>query len=137
VRLRIVVVVGTESAKESRALAKSATATDTMMSFRMRTLLGLRRRPKWNLPTSIWGQQAPITRGQAHERSLVSGAVGMARIFEPAQHVTSWRRLAPHVWDRPHDPTVYGVMDLVSIGRFRISTSSAVCREPRSGSRIS
>lgn len=37
----------------------------------------------------------------------------MGRIFEPAQHLTSWRRLAPHVWDRPHDPTVYGVMDLV------------------------
>ena len=37
----------------------------------------------------------------------------MSRIFEPAQQVTSWRRLAPHVWDRPHDPTVYGVMDLV------------------------
>jgi hypothetical protein len=37
----------------------------------------------------------------------------MGRIFEPAQHVTSWRRLAPYVWDRPHDPTVYGVMDLV------------------------
>jgi len=37
----------------------------------------------------------------------------MGRIFEPAQHLTSWRRLAPHVWDRPRDPTVYGVMDLV------------------------
>ncbi len=37
----------------------------------------------------------------------------MGRIFEPAQHVTSWRRLAPHVWDPPADPTVYGVMDLV------------------------
>jgi pyruvate/2-oxoglutarate dehydrogenase complex dihydrolipoamide acyltransferase (E2) component len=37
----------------------------------------------------------------------------MGRIFEPAQDVSSWRRLAPHVWDRPHDPTVYGVMDLV------------------------
>ena len=37
----------------------------------------------------------------------------MTRVFEPAQQVTSWRRLAPHVWDRPHDPTVYGVMDLV------------------------
>ncbi len=37
----------------------------------------------------------------------------MGRIFEPAQHLSSWRRLAPHVWDRPHDPTVYGVMDLV------------------------
>jgi len=37
----------------------------------------------------------------------------MGRLFEPAQHVSSWRRLAPHVWDRPHDPTVYGVMDLV------------------------
>ena len=37
----------------------------------------------------------------------------MGRIFEPAQQLTSWRRLAPHVWDRPHDPTVYGVMDLV------------------------
>ena len=37
----------------------------------------------------------------------------MGRIFQPAQHLTSWRRLAPHVWDRPHDPTVYGVMDLV------------------------
>jgi pyruvate/2-oxoglutarate dehydrogenase complex dihydrolipoamide acyltransferase (E2) component len=37
----------------------------------------------------------------------------MGRIFEPAQHLTSWRRMAPHVWDRPQDPTVYGVMDLV------------------------
>jgi pyruvate/2-oxoglutarate dehydrogenase complex dihydrolipoamide acyltransferase (E2) component len=37
----------------------------------------------------------------------------MGRIFATAQHLTSWRRLAPHVWDRPHDPTVYGVMDLV------------------------
>jgi pyruvate/2-oxoglutarate dehydrogenase complex dihydrolipoamide acyltransferase (E2) component len=37
----------------------------------------------------------------------------MGRIFEPAQHLSSWRRLAPHVWDRPQDPTVYGVMDLV------------------------
>jgi len=37
----------------------------------------------------------------------------MGRLFESPQHVTSWRRLAPHVWDRPADPTVYGVMDLV------------------------
>ncbi len=37
----------------------------------------------------------------------------MGRIFEPAQKVSSWRRLAPHVWDRPSDPTVYGVIDLV------------------------
>lgn len=37
----------------------------------------------------------------------------MGRIFQPAQHVSSWRRLAPHVWARPADPTVYGVMDLV------------------------
>lgn len=37
----------------------------------------------------------------------------MGKIFEPAQHLTSWRRLAPHVWDRPSDPTVYGVIDLV------------------------
>jgi len=27
--------------------------------------------------------------------------------------LSSWRRLAPHVWDRPHDPTVYGVIDVV------------------------
>jgi pyruvate/2-oxoglutarate dehydrogenase complex dihydrolipoamide acyltransferase (E2) component len=27
--------------------------------------------------------------------------------------MSSWRRLAPHVWGRPHDPTVYGVMEVV------------------------
>jgi pyruvate dehydrogenase E2 component (dihydrolipoamide acetyltransferase) len=34
------------------------------------------------------------------------------RIFRPLEGVSSWRRLAPHVWNRPADPTVYGVMDL-------------------------
>src|SRR5215510_15096684 len=37
----------------------------------------------------------------------------MGRVFEPLRQVSSWRRLAPHVWDRPADPTVYGVIDLV------------------------
>jgi pyruvate/2-oxoglutarate dehydrogenase complex dihydrolipoamide acyltransferase (E2) component len=37
----------------------------------------------------------------------------MARVFEPLTGLSSWRRLAPHVWDRPHDPTVYGVIDVV------------------------
>ena len=37
----------------------------------------------------------------------------MGRIFETVQHLTSWRRLAPHVWGRPHDPSVYVVMELV------------------------
>ena len=37
----------------------------------------------------------------------------MARTFRPLSNVSSWRRLAPHVWRRPHDPTVYGVMELV------------------------
>ena len=37
----------------------------------------------------------------------------MARVFEPVDGLSSWRRLAPHVWDRPHDPTVYGVIDVV------------------------
>jgi pyruvate/2-oxoglutarate dehydrogenase complex dihydrolipoamide acyltransferase (E2) component len=37
----------------------------------------------------------------------------MGRIFTPAETVSSWRRLAPHVWNPPQDPTVYGVMDLV------------------------
>jgi pyruvate dehydrogenase E2 component (dihydrolipoamide acetyltransferase) len=37
----------------------------------------------------------------------------MARVFEPLQGLSSWRRLAPHVWNRPQDPTVYGVMELV------------------------
>jgi 2-oxoacid dehydrogenases acyltransferase (catalytic domain) len=36
----------------------------------------------------------------------------MARVFQPLRGVSSWRRLAPHVWERPADPTVYGVIDL-------------------------
>jgi len=37
----------------------------------------------------------------------------MSRIFRPLEGLSSWRRLAPYVWDRPRDPTVYAVMDLV------------------------
>jgi pyruvate dehydrogenase E2 component (dihydrolipoamide acetyltransferase) len=37
----------------------------------------------------------------------------MARTFQVPKQMSSWRRLAPHVWERPADPTVYGVMDLV------------------------
>jgi pyruvate/2-oxoglutarate dehydrogenase complex dihydrolipoamide acyltransferase (E2) component len=37
----------------------------------------------------------------------------MPRVFWPLEGLSSWRRLAPHVWDRPRDPTVYGVMELV------------------------
>ena len=37
----------------------------------------------------------------------------MTRTFRPLETMSSWRRLAPHVWDRPHDPTVYGVMEVV------------------------
>ncbi len=37
----------------------------------------------------------------------------MTRIFRPLESMSSWRRLAPHVWDRPHDPTVYGVLEVV------------------------
>ncbi len=37
----------------------------------------------------------------------------MARTFRTLDQLSSWRRLAPHVWDRPADPTVYGVIDLV------------------------
>ena len=37
----------------------------------------------------------------------------MARTFRPLETMSSWRRLAPHVWDRPHDPTVYGVLEVV------------------------
>jgi pyruvate/2-oxoglutarate dehydrogenase complex dihydrolipoamide acyltransferase (E2) component len=37
----------------------------------------------------------------------------MPRTFRPLEGLSSWRRLAPHVWDRPRDPTVYGVMELV------------------------
>ncbi len=37
----------------------------------------------------------------------------MTRVFEPVDGLSSWRRLAPHVWDRPNDPTVYGVIDVV------------------------
>jgi len=37
----------------------------------------------------------------------------MARVFQPLTGLSSWRRLAPHVWGRPEDPTVYGVMELV------------------------
>jgi pyruvate dehydrogenase E2 component (dihydrolipoamide acetyltransferase) len=37
----------------------------------------------------------------------------MPRTFRPLAGLSSWRRLAPHVWNRPQDPTVYGVMDLV------------------------
>ena len=37
----------------------------------------------------------------------------MPRTFRPLDKTSSWRRLAPHVWSRPQDPTVYGVMELV------------------------
>ena len=37
----------------------------------------------------------------------------MPRIFRPLDKSSSWRRLAPHVWGRPQDPTVYGVLELV------------------------
>jgi len=37
----------------------------------------------------------------------------MERTFRPLEGLSSWRRLAPHVWNRPQDPTVYGVLDLV------------------------
>jgi pyruvate/2-oxoglutarate dehydrogenase complex dihydrolipoamide acyltransferase (E2) component len=37
----------------------------------------------------------------------------MPHTFRPLAGLSSWRRLAPHVWNRPQDPTVYGVMDLV------------------------
>jgi pyruvate dehydrogenase E2 component (dihydrolipoamide acetyltransferase) len=37
----------------------------------------------------------------------------MARTFQVPEHMSSWRRLAPHVWGRPADPTVYGVMEFV------------------------
>jgi pyruvate dehydrogenase E2 component (dihydrolipoamide acetyltransferase) len=37
----------------------------------------------------------------------------MGRIFETSHNLASWRRLAPHVWGRPHDPTVYVVMELI------------------------
>jgi pyruvate dehydrogenase E2 component (dihydrolipoamide acetyltransferase) len=37
----------------------------------------------------------------------------MTNTFRPLNGLSSWRRLAPHVWNRPADPTVYGVMELV------------------------
>ncbi len=37
----------------------------------------------------------------------------MPRTFRPLDKTSSWRRLAPHVWGRPQDPTVYGVLELV------------------------
>ncbi len=37
----------------------------------------------------------------------------MPRTFRPLDMTSSWRRLAPHVWGRPQDPTVYGVLELV------------------------
>ena len=37
----------------------------------------------------------------------------MAQTFRPLKVTSSWRRLAPHVWQRPSDPTVYGVMEIV------------------------
>jgi len=37
----------------------------------------------------------------------------MPRTFRPLDKTSSWRRLAPHVWARPQDPTVYGVLELV------------------------
>lgn len=37
----------------------------------------------------------------------------MPRTFRPLEKSSSWRRLAPHVWGRPQDPTVYGVLELV------------------------
>ncbi len=37
----------------------------------------------------------------------------MSRTFRPLEKSSSWRRLAPHVWGRPQDPTVYGVLELV------------------------
>ncbi len=36
----------------------------------------------------------------------------MDRVFQPLRELSSWRRLAPHVWSRPQDPTVYGVIEL-------------------------
>jgi pyruvate dehydrogenase E2 component (dihydrolipoamide acetyltransferase) len=37
----------------------------------------------------------------------------MPRTFRPLEKSSSWRRLAPHVWNRPQDPSVYGVLELV------------------------
>jgi pyruvate/2-oxoglutarate dehydrogenase complex dihydrolipoamide acyltransferase (E2) component len=35
----------------------------------------------------------------------------MARTFT-ALDTSGWRRLAPHVWERPQDPTVYGILEI-------------------------
>lgn len=36
----------------------------------------------------------------------------MAAKFRRAERLSSWRRLAVHVWGRPSDPTVYGNIDI-------------------------
>jgi pyruvate/2-oxoglutarate dehydrogenase complex dihydrolipoamide acyltransferase (E2) component len=32
--------------------------------------------------------------------------------FRPAERLSSWRTVAIHAWDRPNDPTVYGVLEV-------------------------
>jgi len=36
----------------------------------------------------------------------------MSHGFRKAQRLSSWRRIALHLWDKPRDPTVYGVLEI-------------------------
>jgi pyruvate/2-oxoglutarate dehydrogenase complex dihydrolipoamide acyltransferase (E2) component len=36
----------------------------------------------------------------------------VTRGFRKAKRLSSWRRIALHLWDKPRDPTVYGVLEI-------------------------
>jgi pyruvate/2-oxoglutarate dehydrogenase complex dihydrolipoamide acyltransferase (E2) component len=40
----------------------------------------------------------------------------MSKGFRKAERLSSWRRIALHLWDKPRDPTVYGVLE-IEMGR--------------------
>lgn len=48
--------------------------------------------------------------------------------FKPARHLSSWRRLSLHVWKKPADPTVYGLLDVNM--RRALAYLEAINREP-------
>ncbi|MBI5505506.1 MAG: 2-oxo acid dehydrogenase subunit E2 [Deltaproteobacteria bacterium] len=48
--------------------------------------------------------------------------------FTPARHLSSWRRLSLHVWRKPADPTVYGLLDVNM--RRALAYLEAINREP-------
>lgn len=55
----------------------------------------------------------------------------MSKGFRKARRLSSWRRIAVHLWEKPRDPTVYGVLEiemsraLEYLERVNASTSGA------------